>query len=89
MTEIINILLGLQIGIQLVAAYFVFKIIKIETTPYLPYILAFIALLLMVLIRLDLIFTIMPPAIKISVQTSISFLWMIAFIKIYYLVQNK
>lgn len=85
----INILLGLQLGMQLIAAYFVLRIAILKITPSIYYIIT-VNLLLMSFVRLDYIFNIIHNMVfKFGIWTIISFLWMYCFAQIYYLIKKK
>ena len=83
------IVLGLQIGFQLVAAYYVFKIMLFETTPTFPYAILFIAFIIRTIILVDSAFLLGSTQFEILLRFLVSMLTMIAFINIYLLIRNK
>jgi len=89
MPDFINILLGIQIGLQLVAAYFVFKIAIMKATPQLYYAIVF-NLLLMTFIRIDFVYGfISSPVFRFCLWTLVSAVWMASFAQLYSLMKAK
>lgn len=91
MTNLINILLGLQIGFQLIAVYYAIRIKSFKNTPSSVYTIAAIALFLMSVTRADIIFSfnLLSPLVRVLIQSAISVLWMTFFIKVFLLIRKQ
>lgn len=82
-------MIGLQIGLQSFAAYYCFKIMRLQFTPTSPYFLLFIAFTVRTLILINEYQEFMSFFIKNAARLIVSLLTMIAFIQIYYLIKKK
>lgn len=89
MEPFVNVLIGFQIGIQVIGAYFVLKIIRMRSTPNLPYVLIFSALIFMGIVRADNILYFLNPLVRYGIQTLISILLMVGFASIYLLIKKR
>lgn len=89
MTVIENIVIGLQIGMQIVAAYYVFRIMILQVTPTSPYLLLFIGFALRAVILFNNLRTFLPHDLKLLLQFIVSVFSMIAFTQIFWLIKNR
>ncbi len=89
MNNIENIVLGLQIGFQLVAAWYVLKTMLLDVTPTTPYALLFVGFFLRSLLLVNNRFFILPLWIKLSTQLIVSVTTMVAFYMIFNLIKDK
>lgn len=89
MSTWINIFLGFQVGFQVIAAFHVFRIMRMYSTPSIPYGMLLLALLLMGVMRLDNIVHWFSEIMRFGIQMVISILLAVAFAKIYSLIKER
>lgn len=89
MELISNISFGLQIGFQISAAVYCFRIARMTVTPSAPYYAACISLVLMGLWRLNKIAPFLNEVGILIITSSTAVLWLYFFMKIFNLLKAK
>lgn len=88
-TDIMTIVVGFTIGIQITAMFFILRIILKKNVPTTPYILLLVAMLFVTIIKLDYVFHFITSTSRIIYQAGTSIFFMVGFINIYSLLNKK